>query len=1245
MSSDRIGFRDRVLGAMSSHPAYLGRRSRLWALLGFLPLFAGVAVFLASWKFGAVTLLSLAKDWTTWLPLVLALVAFGFSAGVTALLVARASTVAAFQSAAPRRALGFWGFLLGVGVVAGIAFAMTRSDALRGALTPESVASLRLVGHLVGTLPVFLLLMWLELGGAAVDEWGEPAPRLSKAQMARRVCSLFAIFFAYLLPMLWIDRVAAALDLYAAHQREPAKYPSDDVAAEILRWIPGLSYDKSATGPGVPVLDILSSAQDVIAGLALLVPLAGMTLFVVSSAIAFVATAKAVRRPVAADEIAKAEGYVLRPTGESWDANDGVTPRPKAARWRPADENDQTREDRGDTADEPPEWLAEVREAVGEAMELEWGEVRRADGIATSPPSNRADLAHLFATAFDPGTGLAALPTKDQVDALERFDRLFSEFLAAEDREGLCVFPSTDVLVAGAPGSGRSTLLLAAALHAVVLRGQSALVLAPTVEKAAAYVRRLRDLASRGGVGWHVAVGQIGSDEVRSWADPFDPDQAAADADRPHRSPVGSLPDILVGTPHDYELHLYGADHHHAAVRRALLRLQVVLIEDVSSFSTAERRHLPFLIEKHRLVLASEHLPTQFLALAPDLTDDAADYLTERLFSERARVPVLRLRPPARPAPWILDVAAAQPTEAIEAIAAACAGVDLRVVLWRPGAGKQDRERLASRLGEAAQRVQVVADLDELSADDGAATDIAVYRSHTARQQTLALSSHVAGAGTVLVRVTRPGALQPLPEADTSLPVLPSVESEALFVAHLQSAVHYLAPFTPAPRDLFARIGLRAAGLLQGLARRTPEFDALPGLSLRLDPPETVAEPVAAARGLEWAWVALQVDGHTDRKLAPPPPRPVEMLRPLPRGGTIRGDAADDRVYLGSAAVDERVLAAWATQQSESLDRMDLAFADDLLHRHGAQTFVPRDIEVTADGLRVRGEPFRDKDQGERYLPIFDARITVPPQARMAPDQGGIAPKALRWYQGREDLGAIAAAQAQLYLTGAFDVTGAIQRLATPAPLHYPIRLGALLLGRERLAEGSIQSEREERTERAFVGVWDTRRREHVGGGALRPRPWPALALALTAGLREALPGLFDYCRLVAHRGPADGVNDGRAFVLFVEPAATRGTVGSAMGKLLMDAELTIAVLAGARRRLADVTPGDEDTYANLLVEARVLVGDGWYDEHADGERAVAADVSDAIALLDDAMAEARAKAQRGDRLREKRRAAEDGGG
>ena len=1231
---------------MSSHPAYLGRRSRLWALLGFLPLFGGVALFLASWKFGAVTLLSLAKDWTTWLPLVLALVAFGFSAGVTALLVARASTVAAFQSAAPRRAIGFWGFLIGVGAVAGLAFAMTRSDALRGLITPDAVASLRVIGHLVGTLPVFLLLMWLELGGAAVDEWGEPAPRLTKGQATRRVFSLFAIFFAYLLPMLWIDRVAAALDLYAAHQREPAKYPSDDVAAEILRWIPGLHYDKSAAGTGTPVLNILSGAQDVIAGLALLVPLAGMTLFVVSSAIAFVATAKTVRRPVAADQIAKAEGFDLRPTGESWDANEGATPRPTTPRWRAADADEDAADAAGDAAaDEPPTWLAKAREAVGEALDVEWGEVRRADGIASSPTSDRRDLAHLFATAFDPKSGLGALPTKDQVDALECFDRLFADFLAAEDREGLCVFPSTDVLVAGAPGSGRTTLLLAAALHAVVLRGQSALVLAPTVEKAATYVRRLRDLASRGGVGWHVAIGQIRSDDVRSWADPFDAQQAAADADRPHRSPVGSLPDILVGTPHDYELHLYGADHHHAAVRRALLRLQVVLIEDVASFSTAERRHLPFLIEKHRLVLASEHLPTQFLALAPDLTDDAADYLTERLFSERARVPVLRLRPSARPAPWILDVAAAQPTEAIEAIAAACAGVDLRVVVWRPGAGKQDRERLAARLGEAAQRVQIVADLDELSADDGAATDIAVYRSHTARQQTLALSSHVAGAGTVLVRVTRPGALEPLPEADKSLPVLPSVESEALFVAHLQSAVHYLAPFTPAPRDLFARIGLRAAGLLQGLARRTPEFDALPGLSLRLDPPETVAEPVAAARGLEWAWVALRVDGHADRKLAPPPPRAVEMLRPLPRGGTIRGDASDDRVHLGSAAVDERVLAAWSTQQSESLDRMDLAFADDLLHRHGAQTFVPRDIEVTADGLRVRGEPFRDKDQGERYLPIFDARITVPPQARMAPDQGGIAPKALRWYQGREDLGAVAVAQAQLYLTGAFDVTGAIQRLATPAPLHYPIRLGALLIGRERLTPGSIQAEREERTERAFVGTWDTRRREHAGGGALRPQPWPALGLALTAGLREALPGLFDYCRLVAHRGPADGVNDGRAFVLFVEPAATRGTVGSAMGKLLMDAELTIAVLAGARLRLAGVVPGDEDTFANLLVEARVLVGDGWYDEHADGERSLATDVADAIALLDDAMAEARTKAQRGDRLREKRRAAEGDGG
>lgn len=1252
MNRDRVTFRDESLGAWSSHPAFLVRRTRLWVLLGVAPLALGLLVFLGAWQFGGVSLLDLAKSWSTWLPLMLGLLVFGFSAGVTILMVARASTIPAIQTASTGKVrLKFWAFALGITLVSGAAFAATRVDFLRSVIDPESIGRLRLLGHLVGTLPVLILLIWLEFGGSAVDEWGHPAPRMTKPQLLRRVGMLFAIFFGYLLTALWIDRVASALDLYLAYLQDPQTYSRDSVVAEVARWIPGLAELMTDPSSGGGAIDFLRDVERSIAAIALLVPLVGMTCFVGLYVLAFLSQAKTVREPIDADAIARAEGYDLRPTGESWDANEGREQRPTAQRWRTIEEpseeqgsrpsedaeGSESSEDES-AADGPPDWLDKVREQVGADHLLEWSSLRRAKSVESSPISDRVDLTHLFATAVDPETGISTPPTRDQVDALDKFDSSFQQFLEAEDREGQCVFPSTDLLVTGSPGSGRTTLLLATALHSVVLRGQSVLILTPTVEKASLYVKRLRDLAARGGVGWHVAVGQLSADDVRSWADAFDEERAALDASKPHRSPVGSLPDILVGTPHDYERCFYGIDDGHACLRRSLLRLQVVLIEDVSTFRREERRHLPFLIDKHRLVLASEYLPTQFLALAPQLTEIAANYLTERLFSERARVPQVRLRPPARPAPWLVDVSADDPTAAVESIAAACAAEDLYVVLWRPIASKEDSTRLGARLGQAARRVQVVADLDELSAEDGANADIAVYRSHTARQQTLALSSHVAGAETVLVRVTRPGALDPLPEAEKALPVLPSVESESFVVAHLQSSFRYLAPFSPAPRDLFARMGLRPTGQLQGLKRLESDFATLPQLCLRLDPPEDVAEPVAAARSQTWAWVALQAEGRDlDRA---PTPRPVEMLRPMPRGGQLRGDAAEDRVFLGEAKVDERVLASWTTQQNESLDRMDLSFSDDLKHRHGEQEFVPRDIASSSDGLQVKGEPFRDRDQGERYLPVFDVALTVKEHARIEGDQGGVAPRVLRWYSVREEPLGESTTQVRFWLSGSFDVTGGVQRLSPPIPLHYDVWLSALLLGREQVADGMTQSQREEATRKAFLGSWDTRRSQHDTAPDLRRKPWPALGLALTAGLREVMPGLFDYCRLVAHRGPRDGVNDARAFLLFVEPAATRGTVGDAMRKLLMDDELLLTALEAARDRLDAVDPTDEDTFANLLVDARILIGDGWYDDHKAGGQVLTDDTDDALKLLIETIAELRLKSDRSERLRRKRLAA-----
>jgi hypothetical protein len=297
---------------------------------------------------------------------------------------------------------------------------------------------------------------------------------------------------------------------------------------------------------------------------------------------------------------------------------------------------------------------------------------------------------------------------------------------------------------------------------------------------------------------------------------------------------------------------------------------------------------------------------------------------------------------------------------------------------------------------------------------------------------------------------------------------------------------------------------------------------------------------------------------------------------------------------------------------------------------------VPKDVRDDGQGVLIRGEPFRDKDHGESFFPVLEVETFLPDSIVLDFDLGGVAPNALRWAGLREERSDSGAIETQVWLAGTFDVTGSQTLLSTPVPLHYPVRIGMILLGPVAAPEGTTPKQRDEITRASCAGRWTTRRERGQGE---RPRAWPVLGLALTAALREALPGLFDFCRLVAHRGPQDGVNGGRAFVHFVEPTGTRGTVGGALRKLLVDLELAEAVLSSARRSIEEVAPDARYAIDNLLVDARVLIGGGWYDATPEGEQALADDVADALRLLDFALSELNAAKQRGARVRQKRAA------
>ena len=1209
-----------MLGDWASHPSTLKIRHRRWMLIGAAPVAAALVVMLFLWRFGGVSLLGLMQTWDTWLPLVMGLLAFGGAMALTASLSLRASTIGFCQGFAKGRgptAVATW--VVATTVVVLGAFVLSRGSVVGAVFAGDSLATTRLLGHVVGTLPMLLLLLLVDLCVRPVDQWGnaEQAPVKWKAGAWRAARLLWQVGI-YISVMITIDRIAAWVDHYEQSLRGGAAAEPGFIS-RLLQWVPGLGPDVDTN---VALADFIAGSRDWISAVVALGALVLLVVFLTKELFTRIQAKRSQVAPIAPEGVIATQGYLQTPAGEVWGLPRGVERPARSAHvlW----ERDKSLDDEGDAeasldvgdaaSSSLPAWFRKLQEASGIRGDA-WGAAQRLPSGEVSRSTFDDALSHLFPTVEAPD-GQRRGPTRDQEAALREFDRIYDRFLESEDREQKHVYPALDLLVTGAPGAGKTSLLLACAINTVVTRGQAVLVLVPTLAKSRLFVDRLRELAANSGVGWHVAVGELSQDEVRSWSDPLD-SNVRSQPDARFRSPVGSLPDILVGTPTDYERLIYGEDHGGATIRRALLRMQTVLIEDLTTFVSEERRHLPFLLEKHRLVLRSEHVPTQFLALAPDLTDELARQIGKRLFTEREETYHLKLRPPKRDLPWVVDLVAAGsslPNELAEQLMRAAGRADLDAVLWRPGTSPQECRRLEAQWQH---RVRVIADIDELGAEDQKAAALAVYRSNTTLRANHALCARLDNEDAVVVCVTTAAGAARSGERRWSLPVLPSVESQALSVAHLKSAARFLAAWTPIPRDYWARMGLRGAGQLEPAAQTDVRFAAVPYYSLVLDPPEGGVSPGdVAARGHMWPWVAVKTEGARPESSALPmcAPNHVPLQHPLSRGEQFRVDEARARVRLGSFDADEQASAAWFTNDGQSLHRMDLAYADYLLQRRDGLEFWPESIEAGGnddEAARIRAKSYEAKGDGENYMAVWDLEVRIPADTQLTFSQGGVAGSHIRWATLlNSNVGAAQPVEARFWLSGTFHEMGGTAPIRPPLDVYYASHVGMLRIGApddSRFKPGVDPSESQRQS---LFGSWSTQ--AQVEGSQ---RAWSILGLALTAELRRALAGIFEYARMACFHGPAGTAFEGCAYLLFVEPSGTRGTVRDAIERMLGEREMLEDLCVNVVARLAAVR--DQATREHqleiLYVEAGVQIGRCVVTDDS-----LTADIDAAISLMND---------------------------
>ena len=807
------------------------------------------------------------------------------------------------------------------------------------------------------------------------------------------------------------------------------------------------------------------------------------------------------------------------------------------------------------------EWFASLAsEAASDGLNitLRWHEGEAADASdgSTSPRITGSGLAWLF-------NGLE--PSSDQIALFDAFQHRWTEHLSAVEQAqyGADRESHADLLVEAEPNSGVEDAVAACAVFGCVARGQRVLILVESRAAQDATVDAMRERLQRFAFDTLYAVAPLRRDSVAEWCAPVSD---------PRAEPKGSAPDITVATLEDYESVFFSGAFAPIPLRAFQRSLEIVVVQDVDEqlFEDSTRNHLPFVIDKHRLVLRTENRAMQLLLTLKPLggrpTVDrqtkaarakasiARRALALRLFGGDGgldstidrRLPaneqtnrdahLVYLRPITQPASPILEITASQNQ-----------ANDVRIWIGRR---LSKRHRLGMLfLGERPQTsgqsagaaTQLLAGTATFSSDrtrlEGCrwVLGASAFEGPNADMASR-LVAQVPGATLVLVApsaVCRQQAPTPPPP---TYPVFPTPMSPGLFVTHLRSAVTALTPNVPIRREDLARFGLA----WDDRYWRTLTAAAAPqsvGQSWWIELDGELRD-VIRRDDLVWPAVFLRTEAENEA-------HPVHVKEPLESSYCLVPNDNTLRVGRLPHAVDRRRFATWMTSRGLELGRSDLAYFQPIRHEGSRQGFRALDLDSLEDGTLVRAEPL-SCDGGDLIIPVRQTRFNLPNDMRIG------SPKALRalnaFLFSMQEGSVPCEAEERIVALSSVGESGAETHRRGIIPIEFRLHIGVTILS----IGGHLPTEDVEPTLRArYEGRWDS---SSGRDGPSMPRDaWPALSRALTYAIGEVAPTLLRFANAYAFRPPRGQPG---ATVLLVEPSATQGTAIEALCTILDDTDL-----------------------------------------------------------------------------------------
>lgn len=1149
-------FIEERLGAHSSHPALAHRRLAFWRWIGVAvsgvvisyavtavtrSLFSGESVI--GGVLGGLRQVIAATDF------ILFALAVSLAGTLSAALTIRVSRLGKESSHRP-----FGRVVLGTALVVLVAVVFASAVGFGWLATtyqPETIARNRWWVALGAALPLEALLIYTEV------------------RERRRDPSSFAWLLAALRQVWFAASIAAVVMV---------------MTPSVSRWVNGGLVDWMANPTGIlgtlfrniPGHDLLANgivARGIGRFLTMTVGLAAamVTVTWVTTRVAMIAgddcaaTAPSVSRP----------GWLSRMLGF-------LSPFRWFGRRSEAEESDGGDSDSG--ASGGPGWVLSL---AGTLKEIAKGPAKAVCVPAIDPETFRASRDHAPTSADSHLEILfnGRAPTEDQVAALRMIDECwFRHSLSLQANAfGPASQSHADILVQAFPESfddpeddGVLELQVAASMLAVIARGQRVVFLVPGEDERS----RVRDAVQARLEALRVEtlyrVGSLAPSEISTWAPP-----AAAPGTVMEERP----PDVLVATLGDYEQAFFGGANSAHVVRPLLFDAEVVMLPNLLTLSMSRegRLHLPFILDKHRLILASENRSMQLVVGTPPIgerpvagrnpasdADDAVsaevqvalESIALRFFGGDAKLEghsaVLRRRTKSFPQSVVVRVPAATLDACLDAVAvhvARAEGIERTcVVLGRED--PRDRPERAAARSVGKKRVTVLHELDfeSVSALADRAKDFAfvVLQARSGGRLVRELGSRLDPKGATIVQVTAgaPVIRLPTPTWSLRLPVFPSADSPALALAHLRSGAFQLGADSLIRRDEFVRFGI---GWSRNRWSAGGGFEALhEGWAIELDGKAAVRLSATDDQGEIWPAAIVRSDVRKER--------PVLLTVPPERGLGLAGEEVISLAQDGFPADPSRT-ACWMGPRGQVLGRVDLAYASRFVWEGDRMDYRAVSVERSEEqGWVIHGHPFHGGDD-EPELPAVQVLVDLPASAKGVPiqvrqgeslrvfsvrDRGG----AERCMSRERIVGLVPRSHASAGRPGAIDPS-----LVTPiGPLEYSLRVGMSFVcmgSKEWLANleaPSADDVRKAPLPEWLCGAWP------VGGEASSERVYsPSFTAALQSSIHAIAPGILEFARIAAFR--LANLEQG-VVIAFIEPHATVGTAAEAMRVVLDDPEL-----------------------------------------------------------------------------------------